>query len=112
MSRYIDADKLMLVLNDWQFLNAPFREEESGIVYDTIGGAMEYVKEQPTAEVAEIKRGRWIIDRKFGNDVMSDEQMVICSECGKGIFWGKQNYCPNCGAKMDEVDKNGDEITE
>ena len=59
----------------------------------------------PTAEVAEIKRGRWIIDREFGNDVMSDEQMVICSVCGKGIFWGKQNYCPNCGAKMDEVEE-------
>ena len=54
----------------------------------------------PTADVQEIKRGRWIIDRKFGNDVMSDEQMVICSVCGKGIFWGKQNYCPNCGASM------------
>ena len=54
-------------------------------------------------EFKEIKRGRWIIDREFGNDVMSDEQMVICSVCGKGIFWGKQNYCPNCGAKMDEV---------
>ena len=57
-------------------------------------------------EFKEIKRGRWIIDREFGNDVMSGEQMVICSECGKGIFWGKQNYCPNCGASMmDEVEE-------
>lgn len=47
------------------------------------------------------KRGRWIVDTAFGNDVMSDEQMVICSVCGKGIFWGKQNYCPNCGAYME-----------
>lgn len=51
-------------------------------------------------EAAEPKRGRWIIDRKFGADIMSDEQMVICSECKQGIFWGRQNYCPNCGAKM------------
>ena len=53
-----------------------------------------------SADVAPVRRGRWIIDRAFGNDVMSNEQMVICSECHKGIFWGKQNYCPNCGAKM------------
>ena len=48
------------------------------------------------------KRGRWIIDRKFGADIMSDEQMVICSECKQGIFWGRQNYCPNCGVKMND----------
>jgi len=60
------------------------------------------LKAVPSAE----RHGKWIIDRKFGNDVMSNEQMVICSVCGKGIFFGKQNYCPNCGAKMDEVDKD------
>lgn len=49
-----------------------------------------------------IEHGHWIIDTKFGADVMSGEQMVICSVCGRGIFWGKQNYCPNCGALMDE----------
>lgn len=52
-----------------------------------------------------VKHGRWIIDTKFGADVMSGEQMVICSVCGRGIFWGKQTYCPNCGAKMDEVEE-------
>lgn len=53
-------------------------------------------------DVRPVVRGKWIIDRAFGNDVMSNEQMVICSVCGKGIFWGKQNFCPNCGAKMEE----------
>ena len=54
----------------------------------------------PAADVQPVRHGRWIIDREFGNDVMSNEQMVICSECGLGIFWGKQPYCPNCGAHM------------
>ena len=93
MSRYIDADKLMLVLNDWQFLNAPFREEESSIVYDTIGGAMEYVKEQPTAEVAEIKRGRWEQD---GTGLYA--RCSVCKE--RTYLGGRQNYCPNCGSRM------------
>ena len=59
------------------------------------------IEEEPTVEP--VRRGHWIIDRKFGNDVMSGGEMVICSECGEGFFWGKPNYCPNCGTRMDEV---------
>lgn len=25
----------------------------------------------------------------------------VCSECGSTLFYERQNYCPNCGAKMD-----------
>ena len=89
MSRYIDADELI-------------KEAEKEGAYGYVSA--EQIADFPTA--VEVKYGRWIVDTAFGNDVMSGEQMVICSECGKGIFWGKQNYCPNCGAKMDEV--NGD----
>lgn len=53
-----------------------------------------------SVEHPERKHGKWIVDRAFGNDVMSNEQMVICSVCHKGIFWGKQDFCPNCGADM------------
>ena len=59
------------------------------------------VEEVKDIVFAPVQHGKWIIDREFGNDVMSGEQMVICSVCQKGIFWGKQNYCPNCGARMD-----------
>ena len=50
--------------------------------------------------VVERKRGTWIVDHNFGNDIMSNSRMVICSVCRKGFFWGKQNFCPNCGARM------------
>lgn len=93
MSRYIDADRL-------------YKDITRSIDY--CEDILEIVERQPAAEVAEVKHGRWIVDREFGNDVMSDEQMVICSVCGKGIFWGKQNYCPNCGAKMEEDDDHHD----
>ena len=89
--RPIDADNLISVLDILSDKGGDIRYWEQ---LKTIVDSM------PTADVQEIKRGRWIIDREFGNDVMSDEQMVICSVCGKGIFWGKQNYCPNCGAYM------------
>ena len=54
----------------------------------------------PAADVAPVRRGRWI----------SDEGDVLfhCSECETQIStsWDyddlQWNYCPNCGAKMDE----------
>ena len=84
-------------------------EHNDGMVYTsnppmykcTITGEYYHGFHECEVEFVPVKRGRWIIDREFGNDVMSNEQMVICSECGKGIFWGKQNYCPNCGSRMD-----------
>ena len=100
MSRYIDADELKNAFTNWrEIVNNPYD------FFPSVEECKAVIDAQPTADVAEIKRGRWIVDTAFGNDVMSGEQMVICSVCGKGIFWGKQNYCPNCGAKMDEVDK-------
>ena len=46
-------------------------------------------------DVAPVRHGRWeVIDaeepRRYG-----------CSEC-KRLSWHMENYCPNCGAKMDE----------
>ena len=47
----------------------------------------------PTADVAEVKRGKWIAD---------DDGIVICSECGEEHDWDdfRPPYCDMCGAKM------------
>lgn len=50
------------------------------------------------------KRGRWILNSQYGTE---------CSECGTAMFkivgapytTFEPNYCPNCGAKMDEVEE-------
>ena len=51
----------------------------------------------PAADVAPVRHGRWIYDKKA--------QRPYCSVC-KGYFYGATNspmsYCPNCGTKMDE----------
>ena len=51
---------------------------------------------RPAADVAPVRHGRWIYDKKA--------QRPYCSVC-KGYFYGATNspmsYCPNCGAKMD-----------
>lgn len=46
------------------------------------------------------KHGRWIdnID-EYGN---LSNQWKKCSSCGGLNYKTKPNYCPNCGAKMDE----------
>ena len=57
----------------------------------------ESVKEQPAADVVEVRHGRWIEDHEF----------FKCSECGFLTDYRLSNFCPNCGAKMDG--KVGDE---
>lgn len=56
MGRLIDADKLMLHLNDYALQEAPFRRNDSENqkeIYETIQECMKAVEEQPTAFDAE-----------------------------------------------------------
>ena len=47
------------------------------------------------ADVAPVRHGRWLC-------VDTDtEQFFLCNRCNKKEYW-ESNYCPNCGAKMDE----------
>ena len=59
--------------------------------------AMEIVASAPAADVAPVRHGQWIYDKKA--------QRPYCNVC-KGYFYGATNspmsYCPNCGTKMDE----------
>lgn len=47
----------------------------------------------PSADVAEVRHGRWIHLSKGD----------LCSECGfhTGRYESGRNYCPSCGARMD-----------
>ena len=62
------------------------------------------IAEQPTADVASVVHGEWILDK----DMYELLECIVysCSVCGR--LEGKQEpYC-NCGAKMDKVvDNNG-----
>ena len=53
----------------------------------------------PTAEVAEVRHGRWIDG--------------VCSECGFDAMYYKgipaqvyTDYCPSCGARMEKEDEH------
>ena len=49
--------------------------------------------EIPTSDVVEVKRGKWL------NIIFT--QRYICSLCGNEIYFGKDKFCSECGAKMD-----------
>ena len=52
------------------------------------------IKSIPAADVAEVRRGRWI----------EEDGIQICSECGEEHEWEdyRAPYCDTCGAKMAE----------
>ena len=71
---------------------------EYGNVLDWLEEYFEVIKadEQP------VVHGYWIRqDESFTRYKCSNP------ECGAENFSGFENYCPNCGAKMDEEEQNG-----
>lgn len=53
--------------------------------------------EIPTSDVVEVKRGKWL------NIIFT--QRYICSLCGNEIYFGKDKFCNECGARMDDTPK-------
>lgn len=60
------------------------------------------INDLPTI-TAERKTGRWIEDTKQSEKHI--EKIYYCSNCHNFEAWGeyeKFNYCPNCGARMEQ----------
>ena len=69
-----------------------------------IESVLKYVENLPAADVAPVVHGRWISKNHHGY-----EWVFVCSNCGyiDGYpFNDRSNYCPNCGAKMDEKEND------
>ena len=81
MAEYIEREAL-IAQYDKEHVGAP-------------GRARQLMVEAPTADVAEVKHGEWLIN--------SDGYYPYCSECGaEPIMRIMSKFCPNCGAKMME----------
>ena len=59
-------------------------------------GVYAIIEQFPAADVATVRRGRWIA---------THDEFCSCSVCKYPVYvaWGQTHYCPNCGAKMDET---------
>lgn len=66
--------------------------------YNGLEVARQIAHDMDAADVAPVRHGRYITDD------MGDSS---CSECGAKWLDITQNYCPNCGARMDGGDENG-----
>ena len=91
MSRYIDADKLCKDLTEMAKYQEPYKQS-------TILGVVSTIENVRTADVIEVRHGKWqIVESDLGYVEMR------CSLCGcEHLFDTKQGYpyCPSCGAKM------------
>lgn len=59
----------------------------------------------PTIDAVPVVHGRWILVSKGNFSPGGFEIEEKCSECGRYVYryedQPQDNYCPNCGAKMD-----------
>lgn len=72
----------------------------SNVIKDKIFKALS----DSTADVQEVKHGEWM----FNRNQAQNEPLYFCPFCVDGESnSGKDNYCPNCGRKMDGGADNG-----
>lgn len=65
---------------------------------------LQSISDMPVADVAPVRHGRWVEKEKYTFGIMYDCSLCENRILDNGHSW---NYCPNCGAKMDESeDKN------
>lgn len=97
MARYIDADKVLQELGEepsnWTNSDTEIQEQFDYRAFKSI------VESQPTADVVEVKHGKWQEER------WCDNFQHTCSLCHSTVRVHPQSvaykYCPYCGAIMD-----------
>lgn len=103
MAEYIEREALLEQLEERQaFLLNEYGYHD----YYTRGfeEAVDKVQDFQAADVAPVRHGRW--------EVYLGGKELMCSYC-KTTFWdeeqvGGSNYCPNCGARMDQEAPHAD----
>lgn len=67
--------------------------------------AINALRNAPSADVAPVVHGRWIYAGKYGEYECSICHGIDadCSDYYSAHLVTEQDYCPNCGARMDEV---------
>lgn len=78
--------------------NALIKEANADGAYGYVDAKQ--IADAPTVDAVEVVHGRWV-----DNEACGYKWAFYCSKCGyiDGYpFNDRHNYCPNCGAKMDE----------
>lgn len=98
MARLIDADALS---KKWQdMLDIKTGEKEEIAVYKIFEILIKRLSQEPTIDAAPVVHGEWIeLHEENGHEVGT------CSHCRHVRI--VDNYCPNCGALMDDCGIQG-----
>ena len=97
MAEYIEREavhRLVRSLNRYIWKNPDKSKYRTTVDIDDVQFSIDKI---PTADVVEVRCGRWIKRQ------LADEPTAFgyrCSECHL-TYEVDTNYCPNCGAKMD-----------
>lgn len=90
MSDYIRREDAKAVLQEKVFRN----------LTDEFYGAMQVIDEMPSADVVQMRHGRWTHKPNIYG-------VAYCSECDYELRINNASYCPNCGAKMERSEPDG-----
>lgn len=91
MSRYVDVEPLDVVGT-----KGVSKDYAEGMAY-----VLDLLDNLPIADVEPVRHGRWIKHYECCD-------AFVCSECGTPSIV-TQNYCCNCGAKMDEKERENEQ---
>lgn len=107
MAEYIEREELLKRFNSNDVVhkmdNENFRYKQ-GYLTGLITASV-VAKAMPSADVVEVKHGKWEKQQFIGRSGFFSVKDFTCSNCfesfaveqGKGLM----NYCPNCGARME-----------
>lgn len=100
VSKYIDADTLIKGLHGRLFITH-FNDENW--FEKIMNQVIDEIKNTPAADVEEVRHGRWEMkEDPYG----FFDTIPVCSACGCTTKYRVTSaHCPNCGAKMDEVEE-------
>lgn len=115
MSKYIDAEGITSTIRKVRTKYAiesvfGINLRENAAAAGALEAVAQVIDILPAADVQEVRHGRWEDNTpttdEYGNplSMVADPSKYIdltCSVCGRKATI-KTDYCPNCGAKMDE----------
>ena len=84
MAEYVTKEQVI----DWY---RPYGQTDEPIPFETL---VSDLKDMKAADVSPVMHGRWLHHTMIGGHIHAE-----CSECHKVRII--DNYCPNCGCRMD-----------
>ena len=94
MAEYIEREAISEEIRKYYYKNPPNSSYGEG--FDRgLDRAQRAILDAPATDVAPVRHGRWLYHTLIDGHIYSE-----CSECHKLRII--DNFCPNCGAKMDK----------